>query len=76
MPQLCVGARGSHVVWPWVGLAATMPHPYKPLGFFQNPNPIVHNPSLSFPGVGEKTHFRVAIGVENPSGFKQHNFLV
>ena len=31
--------RGGGVVWPWVGLAATPPHRYKPLGPLEKPLP-------------------------------------
>ena len=37
MPPHWANAREGHAIWPWVGLAATLPHPYKPLGFLVEP---------------------------------------
>ena len=47
-------AREGRVVRPRVGLAATPPHLYKPLGLLAGPYPTVKKPFVSLSRVGAK----------------------
>ena len=54
MPSCWANAREGRAVWPRVGLVATPPHPYKPLGLLIGPYPTVKKPFVSLSRVGAK----------------------